>query len=128
MSFKLTGLAQVLANIRAAGSLGVKAAENGVELFATHVISKSQDIVPFDEGDLQKSVINRPIVSGVKVIGYDSPYAIRQHEDTSLMHPGQNSKNPQRGAQGQAKFLERPLLQESSKMLVFVAAEVKKAL
>lgn len=125
---RMEGVGEVMKNIVLAGDMGVKAAERGVEVFSFHVLSKSQKIVPFDRGDLQKHVINEPISQGVKVIGYDLPYAARQHEDTTLMHPGPRSHNPGRGSQGQAKYLEQPLNEEAPKMVGFVSDELRKVL
>ena len=127
-TMRMEGVDNVIKNIVAAGLEGQKAAERGVEIFAFHVLAKSQEIVPFDLGDLQKHIINEPISNGVKVIGYDMPYAAYQHENTGLHHPGPRSHNPSRGAQGQAKYLERPMHEEADKLLVFVASELSKVL
>lgn len=127
-TIRMEGVDDVISNIVKAGLEGQKAAERGVEIFAWHVLAKSQEIVPFDIGDLQKHIINEPISNGIKVIGYDMPYAAIQHEDTSLHHPGPRSHNPIRGAQGQAKYLEKPMHEEADKLLVFVASEVSKVL
>ena len=126
--FKLHNVEKVASNIVRAGVLGVKAANKGVEIFGLHIINKSSQKVPFDEGTLQKSLINEPVKDGVKIIGYDQPYAAKQHEDTTLIHPGRNSKNPTRGAKGEAKYLENPMKQEAPKLAGFVAAQVDKVL
>jgi hypothetical protein len=72
------------------------------------VMTASKAIVPVDTGALKGSgYVSEPKISGAQVtveIGYggpSTPYAIRQHEDLSLRHPGG----------GQAKFLEGPLSQ-----------------
>lgn len=124
----ITGADNVVKNIILAGERGVQAATTGLEIFALHVIRKSQDIAPYDEGELQEAIINEPVSQGVKVIGYDKPYAAWQHEDETLNHPGKNSKNPGRGAKGQAKYLESPLMQESGMLKNYIARELSKVL
>lgn len=70
------------------------------------VMGESQEIVPYDEGDLHDSgEVDRPKItaSGVHVgLHYGNPttvnYALKQHEDEELHHP--NGK--------QAKFLQKP--------------------
>lgn len=80
----------------------------GAELYRdmVGVMAKSQDIVPYDEGDLHDSgEVDRPEVdgSGARVVlHYGSasvPYALTQHENMEYAHP--------RG--GEAKFLEKVL-------------------
>lgn len=70
------------------------------------VMAESKRLVPVDTGALKGSgYVTAPAVDGGKIeveLGYGGPaaqYAVRQHEDLSLRHPGG----------GQAKFLEQPL-------------------
>ena len=51
-------------------------------------------------------------------ISYDTPYAVRQHEDTRLRHdPGRR-----------AKWLERTLQEERQRVQKWIADEIGKAL
>ena len=48
---------------------------------------RTDEIIPFEEGTLMRSKVIR--VNGNQgAIGYDTPYAIKQHEDCTLDHPG----------------------------------------
>jgi hypothetical protein len=55
------------------------------------VLPASQELVPVDTGRLRDSgFVNGPEIGGGAVsaeIGYDTPYALKQHEDLSLNHP-----------------------------------------
>jgi len=51
-------------------------------------------------------------------VSYDTPYAVRQHEDLTLRHdPGR-----------QAKYLEEPMQTERGTMLDLVATEIRRSL
>lgn len=129
MSVQIKNLDKVLKNIEKAGEKGQKAARTGVENFADYILRQSNKIVPFDKGTLAKSIINKKInLQGEKVIGYNQPYAAKQHEDTRLRHPGPKSSNPGRGSRGQAKYLEQPLKENYRKVVNFVGDELKKVL
>lgn len=128
MSVRFTGVDKVLARLAKAGQLGVDAAHRGIDEFALEVFAASDQIVPFDEGELQSSRIDEPVRNGVKVIGYDTPYAAKQHEDTTLRHPGPNSKSPARGAKGQAKYLENPLKENLPKLSIAISRQLDRAL
>lgn len=88
-----------------------EAAQEAVEEAAETVFTASQGLVPVLTSQLQESGDIEPLDGqiGVKITyGDDEPrfgneqpsskYAIRQHEDLSLNHPGG----------GQAKYLEQP--------------------
>ena len=51
-------------------------------------------------------------------MSYDTPYAVRQHEDMSLHHDGK----------GQAKWLEVTMAQEKQAIAQIVATAVRKGL
>lgn len=69
-----------------------------------HVLGVSNTQVPFEEGDLAASGAVSQDASGATAISYDTPYAVRQHEDLSMQHDaGRN-----------AKFLENALNSESA--------------
>jgi hypothetical protein len=69
------------------------------------VLPASKELVPVDTGRLRDSgFVEGPEIGGGSAsaeIGYDTPYATKQHEDLSLNHPHG----------GTSKFLEMPLHQ-----------------
>ena len=72
----------------------------GVWMALDHLLSVSKEQVPLDEGTLQFSGavdVNDDGTEGS--VSYDTPYAVKQHEDQSLSH--------QRGRK--AKYLEDPV-------------------
>lgn len=84
-----------------------QAAEKALFLAAEHVLSVSTRKVPHDRGTLQNS--GRTSVDGKNlraVVSYNTPYAVRQHEDMTLRHGGGRS----------AKYLESSLNGEMAKV------------
>lgn len=79
-----SALPTLLAAARRAGLLGGEL-----------VLQRSRDIVPIEEGTLERS--GQVTQDGDRVaVSYDTPYAVRQHEDLSLQHDSGRS----------AKYLE----------------------
>lgn len=103
----------------AVGSRLRSAAARGLLLGAEHVLGESQRLVPLDEGTLQHtgtaSVDEQSLTA---MVSYDTPYAVRQHEELDWRHaPGR-----------QAKYLEQPLNAERATVFDLVAAEMRRAL
>jgi len=75
-------------------------AVQGVRLAGEHVLQVSNGRVPLLEGTLERSGrVSDPEIDGDQIVGavsYDTPYAVRQHEETDYHHP--NGR--------QAKYLE----------------------
>lgn len=73
---------------------GKRRAARGLELALEHVLAESNKIVPLEESILQKSgrvALDEATLEGV--ITYDTPYAVRQHEELSWKHaPGRQAK------------------------------------
>lgn len=96
-------------------------AGKAVGLAAEHVLGESTKVVPIEEGTLSRSGRTDVDTQGATVvaaISYDTPYAVRQHEDMSYRHdPGRT-----------AKYLEGPLRAEAGTVAKIVAAGVGKAL
>ena len=67
---------------------------------AEYVLGESIQQVPHEEGDLQSSgKVSVDEGSSRAAVSYDTPYAVRQHEDMTYQHdPGRK-----------AKYLEDPL-------------------
>lgn len=94
-----------------------KGAENAVRMGAEHWLTEANRSVPHDDGTLERS--GRTDAKGTEAgVGYDTPYAVRQHEDQTLGHPGK----------GRAKWLERTASEQSSAIADVVATELKRVL
>jgi len=85
---------------------------------------KSQELVPKDTGDLQRSgylekgrVAGRPTVEIGYARGGVPHYAVLQHENLEFYHDPPTS----------AKFLERPLLEDSNNIQKRIVAGFKRA-
>lgn len=82
-----------------------------------HLLSEANKHVPHDEGTLERS--GRASSDGRRgAVSYDTPYAVRQHEDMSLHHDGK----------GQAKWLETTMAQESTKVGQIVATKLREGM
>ncbi|WP_129307997.1 hypothetical protein [Streptomyces sp. L2] len=94
-------------------------AVRGLQLGAEHVLTKSQEVVPLDEGPLQNSGTTSVDASSLTAaIAYDTPYAVRQHENLEYRHaPGRT-----------AKYLETPLNASRAEVLALVAAQMRRSL
>ena len=111
---------KVVANLRAAGKRGLRAAGAGLYAVGNNIIAEASTRVPVDLGVLRGSgYVTLPVIQNNNVtveMGYGGPaedYAVRQHEDTSLKHP----------EGGEAKFLESSMNRQMSgtAQRVFVA-------
>lgn len=95
------------------------AARRGLLLAAEHVLTEANERVPIEEGTLARS--GRASVDDGELkaaVSYDTPYAVRQHEDMTLRHD-----------QGrQAKFLERAVASEVEAIRGIVADAIRGAL
>lgn len=103
--------------LKAAGK-APQATLEGLQDAAELILAASRDLVPLEEGTLERS--GRVTTDGVSrvAISYDTPYAVRQHEDLTLRHTGGRS----------AKYLERPFMSMQAQVRAIVAQRVKKAL
>lgn len=96
-----------------------QAAARGLLLGAEHVLGVSNDRVPLDESALQRSgTASVDEASLTAMVSYDTPYAVRQHEEMDFEHaPGR-----------EAKYLENSLNAERDVVLALIAAEMRRAL
>lgn len=95
------------------------AAARGLALAAEHVLDVAGESVPIEEGTLARS--GRTSVDPEELraaVSYDTPYAVRQHEDMTLRHDEGRS----------AKFLERALVSEQDTCRRIVADAIAGAL
>ncbi len=79
----------------------------------------SVPLAPMDRGDLRASAQVTPATHGNETayVSYDTPYAVRQHEELDYRHED-----------GQAKYLEQPLEQNAGKYLKAIASRLGEGL
>lgn len=94
-------------------------AARGLRLAAEHVLGASRRRVPIDEATLERSGVATVDESALTAaVSYDTPYAVRQHEELTYRHaPGRT-----------AKYLEGPLVEEADTVGEIIAAQVRRAL
>ena len=139
----LSGLNEVITNLQAAvDNIKAKGGRGAVEA-GIHILGKSAERAPVKEGDLRgsgyvsvndseskvaesecdevsKAVTikinpdNAPDDVQVVEIGFSGPYAAYQHEHTEFEHP----------MDGEAKFLEKTLIEEKDAVLGLIADAV----
>ena len=94
-------------------------AVRGLQLATEHVLQLSNEVVPLDESELQRSgtaSVDEASLTGV--ISYDTPYAVRQHEELRWRHaPGRT-----------AKYLENSLNAARTEVAAIIAAEMRRAM
>ena len=124
LSVEVKGTAQVRARLAALVASVPTVVAAALYQEAELVMTTSKDQVPVDTGTLKNSgFVNDPDVNGGEiavVLGYGgaaSAYALKQHEDLTLRHDD-----------GNAKFLERPVLAAGKGLAARLAARVKSAL
>ncbi|MEU5302220.1 hypothetical protein ACH4YO_23875 [Streptomyces noursei] len=103
---------QVLASTR-------EGAARGLRLAAEYVLGRSRVQVPIDEGTLERSgVASVDEHSLTAAVSYDTPYAVRQHEELTWRHD----------AGRKAKYLEDPLTESAGTVAEIIAAQVRRSL
>jgi hypothetical protein len=108
--WKIDRSQMVKAAVRAAAEQGVS---DGVEVW----LEEANRTVPIEESTLGRS--GTATSQGLRgTVAYDTPYAVKQHEDTRLRHdPGRR-----------AKWLELTMHEQRTRILDAVAAPIKRAL
>lgn len=115
--FEVSGLKEIYKNLDITEEEIIKAALKGQKLLAQNILGESQKIVPVDTGTLKRSG-HISTKGNITTISYNTPYALKQHEDPTLNHP--------RG--GEAKYLERPFNEKVGEYENYVGTEVYKAM
>ena len=95
-----------------------RAALRGLERAGEHVLKLARDRVPIEEGTLERSGMVSSDGQGTVAVSFDTPYAVRQHEDLSLRHDGGR----------QAKYLESAVGESRQEIAALVAAAVREVL
>jgi hypothetical protein len=92
-------------------------ARAGLAVAAEHVLQVSNTKVPNEEGTLERSGKASVDDAGTTAaVSYDTPYAVRQHEELTYSHPGGR----------QAKYLELSLNSEAATCGALVAAAIRR--
>lgn len=96
-----------------------RGATRGLLLASEHVLGVSNEVVPLDEAELQRSgTAGADEASLTGMVSYDTPYAVRQHEELTWRHaPGRT-----------AKYLENSLNAARPEVAALIAAEVRRAM
>ena len=98
-----------------------RGAARGLMLGAEHVLQEANILVPIEEGTLLRSGVASSDESALQAaVSYDTPYAVRQHEELDYHHD----------VGRQAKYLETPINDAGVKRKVedLIAREIKRAL
>jgi hypothetical protein len=96
-----------------------RAVQRGLHEAAEHVLTVSNQRVPHEEGNLERSGATSQD-GYTAAISYDTPYAVRQHEDLSLRHDEADGRR--------AKYLESALNDERGKVRDIIAQQVRDVL
>ena len=115
--FDISGLKEIYKNLELTQEEVIAAALKGQKVLAQNILGESQKLVPVDTGTLKRSG-HISTEGTTTTISYNTPYALKQHEDPTLNHP--------KG--GEAKYLERPFNEKVQDIEDFIGTEVYKAL
>ncbi|MGC0205227.1 hypothetical protein [Streptomyces levis] len=111
--------ARVRWNGQAVARRAQQGAASGARLGAEHLLNVSRDRVPIEEGTLERSgTVTVDEANTAAAVSYDTPYAVRQHEDMTLRHDAGRT----------AKYLEDPLNEEQATIQEIIAAQVRRQL
>jgi len=106
-----------------AARVGMKTLHDGAEAILTESLKE----VPLSTGTLARSGTVTDFPSRNEVyVSYNTPYAVRQHEDLGLRHP--DPRNPLSTPGRKAKYLEDPFDRLKGKVMELVKRRIKKAL
>jgi hypothetical protein len=95
------------------------AAVQGVRMAAEHVLTESRKRVPIEEATLERSgVATVDEATLTAAVSYDTPYAVRQHENLNYRHDNGRS----------AKYLESVLPETADVVEALLAAQIRRAL
>ena len=119
IGLKIEGFKELYKNMGLLEEEILKSAVKGLKITAQNILGESQKLVPVDTGTLQKSgAIKVDSQNLMAQISYNTPYALKQHEDATLNHPNG----------GEAKYLERPFNEKSGELEVNVGNEIQRIL
>lgn len=91
-------------------------ANRGVALAAEHILGAANEKVPLEEATLQRSgTVSTDPDNFAAAVSYDTPYAVRQHEDMHARHDSGRT----------AKYLENAFNSERETTLKIIADTIK---
>ena len=105
--------------MQAARGRALGAIERALTDAAEHLLEQANRTVPIEEGTLKRSgVVSVDRERLEAAVSYDTPYAVRQHEDTRLRH------NDGR----RAKWLERTFAERGDAVAAYIVDQLRRAL
>jgi hypothetical protein len=123
VSFEIKGISNMMNKLKDIMETHPEAVEAGLFAVGNNIMTVAKERVPVDLGALRASgYVSEPQREGGSVVvelgfgGAAAAYAVRQHEDLSLNHPGG----------GQAKFLESALDEARPSLASKVATVAKR--
>lgn len=111
----ITGTEEVMANLEYILTYAHDKAVRELKLCCEDILSASRKEVPWDTTHLLQTGTVEPEGEDAFIIGYNTPYAARQHEDMTFHHPKPGTK---------AKYLEDPAM----RMAPMIAQTIAEAL
>lgn len=88
---------------------------DGLKLGGEHVLKLARDRVPIETGTLERSGMASDDGKDTVAVSFDTPYAVRQHEDLTARHD----------AGREAKYLETAVADGRQDVAALVAARVR---
>lgn len=109
---------KVTNNIDVAAALGqlLEATPQALNAGSEYLLSEANLSVPHEDGTLERSGQASNDGRTRAAVSYDTPYAVRQHEDMSLRHDGK----------GQAKWLENAMSRSAKTVGQIIATALRK--
>lgn len=115
MSKEIDGLSDLMRNLKIVCQEQMDAALDGAEDAMDFVGEEGSRIIPHETGDLDNSFeVSRDDTTRTVAGSYDTPYALRQHEDMTLRHDDGRS----------AKWFEKSLNSNADKIVEIIAESV----
>lgn len=94
-----------------------RGAARGLLKAVEYVLQEANTEVPIEEGTLQRSGVASVDEQALRgAVSYDTPYAVRQHEDMTLSHDSGRK----------AKYLERAFNRTRTEQAQIIADEIRK--
>lgn len=115
--FKLDGFKETYKAMGVLEENIIETALDATNQLAEVILGESQKLVPVDTGTLKESgTVNADKKINMVTISYNTPYARKQHEDNTLVHP--------KG--GQAKYLEQSFNEKSKELETYIKNALEK--
>jgi hypothetical protein len=112
----ITGSEEVMLNLSHIIATAHDRAVRELKLCAEDILSASKREVPWDTTHLLQTGTVEPGEQDTFIIGYNTPYAARQHEDMTFHHPKPGTK---------AKYLEDPAMRIAPTIAATIANALK---